>query len=212
MVTAALSLSQRQWVLRALVTALICGVLFWRINHDVHKVRLGILNHLLSGLTFEDLLLIESGSGSKNPALIRKYGRYFEYVSKNIPNRADAYAMVGFCEAQLNHIPAAVHAYQKSLDIGPVPVWVYYNLGILYWRQGQLTKAAECFKNAQSVPLNLNLLILQDSKIYSDVLRGAQGMDMGERLKTTYTLSYYLANMSSRMNEDNSNQPRLRIF
>ena len=203
---------------KILITISLCAGLFWRTSQEYQRVRLRILNHMLSGLSFRELLAVETNPG-QDASVLRKHKRYFAYVTKYLPTAKDAYAMRGFCEAGLNRMPDALAAYQKAASIDPPLVWEYYNLGILYLLEKDLTKAAESFKNALSVPVEVNALVLRNSKVYLDILRQVPELDVHERLKTTYALSYYWANMLSRLAQADVSLPdldkdvvRLRIF
>ena len=186
-------------VVRVVFTALICMFLFWRISDEYKQVNMRILNLMLSALTFKDVLTSEELPEQVNRQLMHKNERYFDFVTNVIPKQSDAYAMKGFCQAQLNKIDDALFSYQRSIAIGPPVVWAYYNVGLLYLMKNDFMHARDSFQMALQVPVEMNFLFLRQSKIYRDIIRQDPGFNAVNRVKVTYALSQYWLEVTAKI-------------
>jgi tetratricopeptide (TPR) repeat protein len=92
-----------------------------------------------------------------------KVARYFPY------QKAEANAMSAYCyERQGNH-RKALELYHASIDNNPNYFWPYYNMGVIYYRAKNYGNAYKYFQQALSQDPVKTIVLLQRSKVYSDV-------------------------------------------
>jgi superkiller protein 3 len=84
-----------------------------------------------------------------------------------MPERADAYGLMGFCLFHLGEQDRAVDAYKKSIEINPDFFWFHYNLGVLYFKKGQYDEARESLNRAlEQEPTDVMDVIYDSKRLY----------------------------------------------
>ena len=73
------------------------------------------------------------------------------------PNDAEAYAHLGLLEARQEHYKEAIVLYRKALSLNPKMPGLRLNLGLAYFKAGELPEAVQTFeallrKRAQVLP------------------------------------------------------------
>jgi tetratricopeptide (TPR) repeat protein len=131
------------------------------------KAKTLTLNRLLPK-SFDYLL---SFSQKKEPLNISKFEEYFLYYQKVVeylPGRADAQGMLGFCGYYLGKTRQAQSALEKAIAINPQFSGFYYNLGVIYFKQGRYAQAVEALKKAAMLPPKAALsYVLSSREIYA---------------------------------------------
>ncbi|OGX27602.1 MAG: hypothetical protein A2787_02630 [Omnitrophica WOR_2 bacterium RIFCSPHIGHO2_01_FULL_48_9] len=163
------------------------------------KAKLVMLNMMMPA-SYEGLMQFvqsdrKSGSGALTP-----YADYYARVVEYIPQRADGYAMLGFCYYYEGQGAKAAVLYQKAIQLNPDFFWAFYNLGVIYFNQGEYAKANMLFKKALSLKPEATFKFIFSSKIYQDILRmTALSPGIIERnFKAGYANCYKLLQLSER--------------
>jgi len=61
-----------------------------------------------------------------------KAASYFKKAVRIDPRYANAYFLIGYCNAQLERYPDALEAYKKAIQIQPDFVLAHFFLGLIY--------------------------------------------------------------------------------
>ena len=205
------------WVLTAVLACSAAA----KMRHDYHWARFRVVNSLMTSLEFNDLLALEQPGPHVTGPQIKHFKDYFEQVALLMPAQADAHAMAGFCFYHLGRKTQALKEYQKAIAINPEFLWFYYNAGMICFLQGNYGQAAAYFQKALLTKPEINLAIISQSKVFTDILRHApRPVDVPGRLKEGYGLSVYFSRLSAHLAQAPSGQNpdvppehlRLRMF
>jgi len=168
-------------------------------EHDKNneRARMTVLNHAIPPQRY--LAQILNSSQLIETKVISGFNGYKDYYQKVIeyfPNSADAYAMRGFCDYKLGRIPEAILWYQKAKHLSPDFFWHYYNLGVLYFIQGQYAEAVGEFKKGLDLKLENTIQETYQSKVYQQIFN-AYGKDYNipQELKKGYYKSSLLMSL-----------------
>ena len=89
-----------------------------------------------------------------------------------MPDRVDAYSLLGFCHYQLGNFEKAKSYYKAAVQMQPAFFWSNYNLGLIYFREGKYDRAIEWLQKALSSNLNATLEFIQSSaQIYMPLVQ-----------------------------------------
>ena len=83
--------------------------------------------------------------------------------------KSEAYGMLGFCYERLGQKDQAIDSYQQAIKTTPDNFWPYYNLGVIYYNQGQYSKAQDYLYQAIEQSPVKTLFLISRSKVYNDV-------------------------------------------
>ena len=96
---------------------------------------------------------------------------YYQKVTEYVPDRADAFGMLGFCSYYQGKQNQAVRAYQHAIELNPSFFWFYYNLGLIDFKSGRYQEAGELFKKSVTVdPQRTFLYIAASPRIYLPIV------------------------------------------
>lgn len=99
------------------------------------------------------LLLLQTAASISLEALVQqaeedlKAGRYSEArqklgkAVKRVPDNPALWSLLGLAQNQLNELDPAIASFEKVLALAPQDAATYLNLGLLYWRKGDISKA-----------------------------------------------------------------------
>ncbi len=187
-------------VTRTFILYLLAFGLIWGL-FDIPKVRQTVQLKILNRFRPEsfDYLVQTAVEGKKfDKHLLETYSFYYQKVTEYVPHRADAYGMLGFCDYHLGKKEEAIASYEKAIEINPDFFWFYYNLGVIYFKDGQYKEAYEVFKKTVKVKPQATLSFIQWSKrIYMPlvIIKIRLGDSVEEELKTGYRDCYKLLAM-----------------
>ena len=71
---------------------------------------------------------------------------YFKEAVKKDPRYANAYFLIGYCNAQLGRDPEAIDAYKKAIQIQPSFTFAHFYLGLIYLEMRDRNHALEEYK------------------------------------------------------------------
>lgn len=142
---------------------------------DFDKIKFGIglrqLNFMMPP-SYDVLLEIEKSHSVNDKQKLIPYFEFYDKVVELMPQRADAYGMLGFCYYYWGDFSSAIQAYEKAQSIFPKHFWFYYNLGAIYYNLKNYTKAYENFKKASEVDLDMSYtFVLTSREIYLPILK-----------------------------------------
>ncbi len=135
------------------------------------------LNERSNFLQSQDLFSLERGNQTPcSTYWLTQWHKYATSIIAYAPNLADAHGLEGFYQATLGNDATAIRAFLKAQSINPY-AWSYaYNLGVIYYRQKDYTKALGFFKEAAATDMRLNIQSIMSSKICGDLMRKAKGL------------------------------------
>jgi tetratricopeptide (TPR) repeat protein len=145
---------------------------------------------------------------------------YHQAVAHFFPfQKAEAYGMLGFCYERLGQDPQAVASYQQAIALNPDYFWPYYNLGVIFYRQAQYSKAGDYLTQGLKLDPIKTIVLLSRSKVYNDVnLSGQravsdyfQGLQEGRREAYLLMMDSLLHQQSGSTMEQHL-KPRVRFF
>ncbi|MFN8008807.1 MAG: tetratricopeptide repeat protein [Terriglobia bacterium] len=79
-------------------------------------------------------------------------------------------SLLGFAHGQLNEFDPAITAFEKVQALAPKDTATYFNLGLLYWRKGDISKALELYRKG----LELNPNDVAGNENYALLLMGTE--------------------------------------
>jgi len=118
---------------------------------------------------------------------------YYKKLVQIFPNRADVRGTLAFCYFHLGEIDKAIASYEKAIELQGDFFWFYYNLGVIYFRQGDYDKAS-VFLNKASVtdPLR-DFDIIYRNKVFQDIKENLHGTlpDPSAEMRKNYLKAKY---------------------
>ena len=88
---------------------------------------------------------------------LEQYAQYFQMVIDHVPQQADAYGMLGYCQYYMGQTHKAIGAYELALSINPAFMGYYYNLAVIYLNLQDYDKAAAILHRALSLPMGASV-------------------------------------------------------
>lgn len=165
---------------------------------DYNKISFGLKLRVLNMMmpTHPKYLteFIEPGLGGDVDMLV-KYNQFYENTVKTLPERIDAYNMLGFTLYHLNKKEEAINAYLKAVEKDPNYFWAYYNLGVIYYQLGDLNKAVFYLENAvKKNPAYAVKFIKNSNVVFSNILDTYENKDeeIMNRLRIGFRNAYAL--------------------
>jgi len=141
-------------------------------NQVFAKARTMTLNGLLPK-SFNYLLAFAEKKEDFDAARFQEYFEYYRKVAEYMPQRADAYAMLGYCYYHMNRPVEAIVAFQKAADLNPQFSGFHYNLGVIYYKLGGYGQAIESLKKMTGLNPVADVAYIQSSReIYGPFLTG----------------------------------------
>jgi len=129
------------------------------------KARAVTLNHFMPA-SYEYLLGLADGTVEPEENKFNQYVIYYKKVTEYLPNMPEAYALLGFCYAQLGRQVLAIEHYQRALDLNPRVMHYYLNLGILFLEKGEVLTAKTLLEKGAQASLDDTLRFESTSRIY----------------------------------------------
>ncbi len=135
-------------------------------NHKklIQESKISVLNRTLP--PFQQLINDKTPVNTIEESTLVRFQRYYTRVTDYIPNRADAYSMLGYIQFHLNNDEGAITAYKEAIKINPHVFWFHYNLGLLYLKQNQSKEALREFRQALETNPKLTLIYISQSRVY----------------------------------------------
>ena len=124
-----------------------------------------ILAVLISGAGVTDTVLVRQAQEDLKGGRFLEARQKLEKAVKAAPDDAEAWSYLGLACSRLDQTDAAIAAFQRALAILANQPQIYFDLGILYWKKGDLGKALEMYQeglrlNPADVAANENYALL----------------------------------------------------
>jgi hypothetical protein len=151
-----------------------------------NKAMMITINHYRPDLALWKEFIVDGKPPDKS--FLKDSVQYYQTIGTYVPQIAEPQHMLGLCYALLGDIPAALAAQEKAAVMEPRFFWSWYNLGVLYYRQGEFAKSGQAFRKALTVTPQATVKIMGASKIYEEVLRamGPERSVAGTHLQQGY--------------------------
>lgn len=101
---------------------------------------------------------------------LRAYRLFFSQLVKVLPDRADGFAMLGFCQYELGDTDAAVVSFKKAADAVPPFLWFNYAAGYAYVQKKDYPRAISYLGRAILSNFELVFKFIAASKPYLDAV------------------------------------------
>lgn len=98
------------------------------------------------------------------------YRLFFSQLIKVMPDRADAHAMLGFCQNELGETNAALESFTKAADAVPPFLWFNYAAGYQFYLKKDYPKAVEYLGRAVTGNPEVVFKFITASKPYLDAI------------------------------------------
>lgn len=114
--------------------------------------------------------------------------KYYQTISDYVPDIAEAQHLLGVCHFLLGHTQQALANQQQAVVLEPRFFWAWYDLGLMYYQQGDFSQSAKAFQQALRVSPVETMRIARSSKIFVEILRSAQAAESltAEHLENGY--------------------------
>ncbi len=98
------------------------------------------------------------------------FHQYYQKAAQLLPDSDAAHFLLGFCEYYLGSPDLARTQYEASVAVNPYFFWSYYNLGVIYFQQGDFLKSAMVLTQALALK-KVALTILFQNPFYRQIWR-----------------------------------------
>lgn len=142
---------------------ILAGLIF-NFKDVVYKANLKTLNRLMPP-TVDYLIELYEGKGVLDRKKLEDFEHYYQKVTEIIEGRADAYGLLGFCKYHLNKREEAIASYKKAITLNSKFFWFYYNLGVIYFKDGRFEEAVDILEKGLAVSLKRTLLYTSVSEL-----------------------------------------------
>ena len=174
--------------LKTLAVFLIIGILLLNANTFLHKVLIPHIQKeraqvkrkaILATLDFmhpdfKDLAGFAAGLAPLDTQRWPEFIQYYNLVIKAMPEMAEARLLEGYCQWQNQNKEKSLESLSKAAQLNPNLFWAYYDLGILFLKQGQYSQAAVILNFAVHIPPRACVQSMFSSKIYLDLFAPLQ--------------------------------------
>jgi len=97
------------------------------------------------------------------------FSLYYGKAVEMFPENDTVHFLSGYCEYYAGDINSARGQFEESMKINPYFFWSYYDLGVIYYQQGDLLKSAEVLGKALSLKKDFTLDILHQGAFYGQI-------------------------------------------
>ncbi len=117
-----------------------------------------------------DLLFQVMERPSVVPVELRENLEYYRRIIKYMPDMAEAYSLLAFCDYYQGDIKGSINNYLKAIKLRPENFWNYYDLAVIFWKNGARDAARQIMARALRTDAKTTLMNIYSSKIYRDIL------------------------------------------
>lgn len=138
--------------------------------------------------------------------MMSSYVFFYKKMVEYFPQEADAYILLGYCHYYLDEEATAIKMFEEAMRLEPNLFWVPYNLGIIYYYQGEYEKALEYTDKALKIRSEETVTLLLKSKIFfPNLISEPMALRLNERLAQAFLVASelkYLSQISLDKNAD----------
>jgi len=150
------------------------------------------LNHEIPSLTL--LARYINGQEENGAKVAESYMDYYKKVVESFPQFSEGQGLLGFCHYYAGAEQEAMLSLARAITLNPNIFWHYYNLGAIYFNQGQYEKSINVFGKGITLKPETVLKVVSHSKVYRQIIYGNKGVNfgIGVNLKEGYKNAYLL--------------------
>ena len=130
------------------INILICLLCALSIPAAVYKAYDPLKQKVLERVTYQFVDCLSDYVDQTGQCRESKIKRFLDVIGldrRYIESRADLSGLVGFAYAQTGRLSRAKEQYAFALNLWPDFFWFHYNLGLIYYREGNYPKSLESF-------------------------------------------------------------------
>jgi tetratricopeptide (TPR) repeat protein len=169
------------------------GALHYATGHFKPERQIILLNRTRPD--FHDLLHFEKQETSEllSRQSLKEYFDYFRLVTEAMPQNSDGNLMLGYLY-QITGQPLRAGAYLKEAHrLEERFFFTEFNLGVLFYEQGQYAQSAEYLKQALAIPPQETLGRMMTSVVYRQILASSEdSADLVAGLRQAYHDAYII--------------------
>jgi len=138
---------------KPVLTVVILSFMAYRLVHDNDRaVKHGAafqLDHVHPNYVhYVNLAQLSQNTAAPKEESLNDFKKYYKQLVRIMPNKSEAYGMLGYLDYHLGNQEAAIDQYQRAIEINPHFFWFFHNLGILYYQNEQYADAVKMFQQA----------------------------------------------------------------
>ena len=120
---------------------------------------------------FSGMIIFSKEPNAKKDLDWKPYKDYFELILRYLPDDVITKQLLGFVDYNCGQEQKAIGLFKSSTAInGQLLFWSNYNLGVIYYKKGMWSQAAEYLFKAISSNPKLTLILMQNSTVYKQIL------------------------------------------
>jgi tetratricopeptide (TPR) repeat protein len=97
------------------------------------------------------------------------FSLYYAKAVEMFPDNDAGHFLLGYCEYYSGDLNSARGQFEESMTLNPYFFWSYYDLGVIYFQQGDFFKSAEVLNKALSIKKEYTLEILRQGAFYGQI-------------------------------------------
>ncbi|MCA9408341.1 MAG: tetratricopeptide repeat protein [Candidatus Omnitrophica bacterium] len=175
------------------ISIVFVAVYFFNAKEIINKASVISLNRI-KPTSFNYLIAYKDGQEDKNKYRLESYRHYYDYVTRYIDNKPDAYGLLGYTSFQLGKRNKAIKAYTTAVKLNGSFFWYHYNLGVIKFKEGDYQGALKHFQDAvDKEPIRTLLFISKSDRLYLPIyLKKLKENEyfFRQQIKTGYAQSY----------------------
>jgi tetratricopeptide (TPR) repeat protein len=133
------------------------------------RIKVRFLNDAIPD--FSDLIIFTKDPNAKNELDWRPYKNYFGLIYRYMPRDPVARQLQGLVDYYTGREQEAVNLFESTaMEKGKFLFWSNYNLGVIYYKKGLWSKAAESLFKAIGSSPKLTVLLMDHSLVYRQIM------------------------------------------
>ncbi len=156
-------------IIKGIVTIAILVIFGGIIITNFEAAKLRTINHYIPD-NLTHLTLWGGHQGKIDKKQIERDLFYYTIILTLTPQRAETFAMLGFCRFYRGEWDQAEALYERAVQLNPRFFWFHYNLALIYIEEGKYTEAASSLKKALNLPPEITLKYIESARIYQQIL------------------------------------------
>ncbi len=142
----------------------------------MNKAMIVTINHYRPDLAvWKNFFLLNAVPGKK---FLADSTMYYEAIIDYAPQMAQAHHMLAVCQYLLGETQAALVSEQKAALLEPRFFGAWYNLGVMYYKEGQFAQSAQSFRQALNLAPVATVKVIESSRIFSEIIRSTEIVDI----------------------------------
>ncbi|MBL8012990.1 MAG: tetratricopeptide repeat protein [Candidatus Omnitrophica bacterium] len=165
-----IALIVRDFLFTRIVLFLVISLLFFYLAVNRHVLKLKTLNYYMPDI--EDLRMFTKKPSEMDREQLKKILVYYKntcHFTANDPEEPAPCSIAAYGYYYLGNTRQALNYYQRALKGNQYFFWTYFNMGAIYYNEGNYEQAAQEFKHALELTPEKSLMFLFLTKTYKDL-------------------------------------------